>query len=142
MPAPPALLDEDTSRAIDRELLRRGFDVVSVHRVGPKNVDDAIVLERAIALGRVIITHNTDDYEALHAADLREGRSHPGIVCIPQLGPLSRRALRAAMMLDWIAAQPYASRLFVRGWLQQQLERGFQLPGDSADEVRQVLGRA
>lgn len=113
MPAPPALLDEDTSRALDRELRRRGFDVVSVHQVGPKNVDDALVLERAIALGRVVITHNTDDYRALQAAYERDGRQHPGIVCIPQVGPLARRALRAAMMLDWIADQPRGARLVV-----------------------------
>ncbi len=58
MPAPLALLDEDTSRALEHALRQRGFDVISVHSVGPRNVADALVVEHAIALGRVVITHN------------------------------------------------------------------------------------
>lgn len=94
MPLPAALLDEDTSRAIDQELRRRGYDVLSVHQVGPRNVPDAQVLERATALGRVIVTHNTDDYKALQIRYERAGRTHAGIICIPQVGPVARRALR------------------------------------------------
>jgi predicted nuclease of predicted toxin-antitoxin system len=142
MPAPPALLDEDVRLGLVPVLSDRGFDVLSVLHAGPRNVDDAIVLESAVERGRVMVTHNTDDYKALQAAYEREGRSHPGIVCVPQLGSLSRRALRVAMMLDWIADQPHASRLFVWGQLQQLLERGLRLPGYSEIEVLQVLGRA
>lgn len=45
------------------------------------------------------------------------------------------------MMLDWLGTQPYASRLFEWGQLQQLLERGFCLPDYSEDEVREALGR-
>jgi predicted nuclease of predicted toxin-antitoxin system len=140
MPAPAALLDEDVRPKLVATLSERGFDVVSVHRVGPRNVDDALVLERAIALGRVLITHNTDDFRAVHSAFLREGRAHTGVLCLPQRGSLSRRTLRAAMMLDWISAQPHESRFVVWGQLQQLLERGFRLPGYGEDEVREALG--
>ena len=64
------------------------------------------------------------------------------------VAPLTNRGfdvlsvLRVAMMLDWIADQPHASRLFVWGHLQQLLERGFRLPGYSEEEVQQVLGPA
>lgn len=142
MPAPPALLDEDVRLGLVAGLAARGFDVLSVLTVGPRHTDDALVLENATSLGRVMVTHNTDDYKAAHAAVLREGRTHLGVVCIPQRGSLSRRTLRAAMMLDWIADQPRESRLFVWGELQQKLERGFRLPGYEEAAVRDVLGWA
>jgi hypothetical protein len=140
MPAPPALLDEDVRLGLVSALVNRGFDVVSVHSVGPRNADDALVLERAIELARVLITHNRDDFKDVHSAFLHRGRIHTGIVCIPQRGSLSRRIVRAAMMLDWIATQPHVSRFFVWGQLQQQLERGFRLPGYDEEDVREALG--
>jgi hypothetical protein len=142
MPAPAVLLDEDTSRALERTLRQLGYDVVSVHSVGPKGVDDALVLEQSIALSRMVVTHNADDYRALHASFLRTGRRHPGILCVPQRGSLRRRTLRVAMMLDWIATQPYESGFFAWGHLQQMLEGGFRLAGYSEDDVRYALGWA
>jgi hypothetical protein len=119
---------------------QRGFDVVSLQAVGPRRVDDRRVLERAVGLGRVLITQNTSDFKSVHAAFVRADQSHPGIICLPQRGPLGRKVLRAAMMLDWIATQPHESRLFTWGHLQQQLEQGFRLPGYGKDEVRDALG--
>jgi hypothetical protein len=140
MPAPPALLDEDVRLGLVSALSARGFDVVSVHVVGPRSADDAKVLDRAIELDRVLVTHNADDFKVVHAGFIRAGRAHPGIICIPQRGSLLRRTLRAAMMLDWIASQPYHSRLFVWGQLQQMIERGLRQSGYSEDEVREALG--
>ncbi|HEV8638441.1 MAG TPA: DUF5615 family PIN-like protein [Chloroflexota bacterium] len=141
MPAPPALLDECMDVALVPALRARGFDVVSLQTVGPRSVDDALALERAVQLGRVLVTQNTNDFKAAHAVFLHGGRGHPGIICVPQRGPLSRRALRLAMMLDWVGAQDHASRLYVWGELQQLLERRFHLPGYDEEDVRQVLGR-
>lgn len=142
MPAPAALLDGCLDLALVRTLTQRGFDVASLLTVGPRGVADALVLERAADLGRVLITQNADHFKALHVALLRQGRPHPGVICLPQRGPLSRRALRAAMLLDWIGTQEYASRLFVWGELQRLLERGFRLPGYSDGDVLQALGQA
>jgi Domain of unknown function (DUF5615) len=114
---PPALLDECLDAPLVPALRERGFDVVSLLTIGPRGIADPAVLERAFELGRVLITHNADDFRAVHAAFLWQGRVHAGIICLPQRGPLRRRALRAAMMLDWIGAQEYASRLFVWGEL-------------------------
>lgn len=137
-----ALLDEDVRLTIVAALAERGFDVVSVHQVGPKGVDDTLVLERAIELGRVLITHNADDFKDVHAAFRQRGKTHPGIACVPQRGSLGRRIVRAAMMLDWIETQSHGSRLFIWGQLQQILEEGFRLPGYSEDDVREALGRS
>jgi hypothetical protein len=54
MPAPPALLDECMDVALVPALRARGFDVVSIQEVGPCGVDDVLVLERAVQLGRVL----------------------------------------------------------------------------------------
>jgi hypothetical protein len=142
MPAPAALLDECLDLALVGDLRQRGFDVLSLLTIGPRGVADALVLERATELGRVLVTQNADDFKAVHAAWRQQGRAHPGIICLPQRAPLGRRTLRAAMLLDWIGAQEFASRLFVWGELQRLLERGFRLPGYTADDVQEALGRA
>jgi len=142
MPAPAALLDECLDLALVRALRPRGFDVVSLLTVGPRGVPDMLVLERATELGRLLITQNTNDFKAVHAALLQQGSAHPGIICLPQRGPLGRRALRAAMLLDWIGGQEHASRLVIWGEVQQLLERGLRLPGYTDEEVRQAMGQA
>lgn len=113
MPAPAALLDECPDLALVGALRARGFDVVSLLVVGPRGVNDASVLERAAELGRVLVTQNTVDFKKRHAEWQQQGRMRPGIVCVPQTGEIGRRAVRIAMLLDWIATQPHASRLFV-----------------------------
>ena len=123
MPAPSALLDECMDVALG-PLGQRGFDVASPQAIGRRRVDGRRVVERAVGLGRVLITQNTSDFKSVHAAFVRAGQSHLGVVCLPQRGPLGRKVLRAAMMLDWIATQPHESRLFAWGHLQQQVEQG------------------
>lgn len=141
MAAPAALLDECLDLALVDALTRRGFDVTSLLVVGPRGASDAHVLERAAGLGRVLITQNTDDFKLLHAVWLQQGKAHPGIIGVPQRGPLSRRALRAAMLLDWVGEQEHISRLFIWGDLQRLLQRGGRLPGYSDADVRYALGR-
>ena len=143
MPAPSACLDECTDLHLVRALEARGFNVTSLQFVGPLGIDDGAVLERATELGRVLVTHNADDFRRQDAAFRRHGRPHAGIVCLPQSrgAPFSRLELRAAMMLDWVATQPYQSRLFSWGQLQEQLERGFRLPGYREEDVREAFGR-
>lgn len=142
MPAPPALLDECLDVAVVLALQQRGFDVVSLLTIGPRGVDDSRVIERAMELGRVLITQNGDDFRALHATCLRHHGAHPGIICVPQRGPLSRRVLRAAMMLDWVGTQAYDTRIFIWGDLQKRLERGLRLADYSDEDVQLALARA
>jgi predicted nuclease of predicted toxin-antitoxin system len=144
MPALPACLDECTHLRLLEALTARGYDVTSIQVVGPRAALDPVVLARATELGRVLITHNVADFRAADEAFRRAGRRHAGIIGVPQLrgAPFSRLELRVAMMLDWVGAQPDASRLFAWGELQRLLERGVRLPGYSEDEVRHALGRA
>lgn len=142
MAAPAACLDECTDLDLVAALRARGYDVTSLQIVGPRGVDDRVVLERAVELGRALITHNVADFRAVDAAFRREGRTHHGILGLPQArgGPFVRLELRAAMLLDWVGTQPDRFRLFIWGQLQQQLERGARLPGYGEDDVRQALG--
>lgn len=142
MPAPPACLDECTDLHLVRALGARGYDVTSLQLVGPLGLDDGAVLARATELGRVLITHNRGDFEREDAAFRHQGRHHAGIICLPQQrrGPFSRLELRAAMMLDWVGAQPYDARLFHWGQLQQLIEHGFHLPGYTNEDARHALG--
>jgi hypothetical protein len=121
MPAPSACLDECTDLHLVSALGARGYDVTSLQLVGPLGVDDDAVLERATELGRVLITHNAEDFRRQDGEFRRRGRPHGGIICLPQSrgGPFSRLELRAAVMLDWLATQPYESRLFSWGQLQE-----------------------
>jgi transposase len=72
---------------------------------------------------------------------LRQGRSHGGIICLPQTRPFSRLELRAALILDWLADQPYGSQLFLSGDLQRLLERGLRFPSYGEEDIRHALGR-
>lgn len=85
MPAPPALLDGDMELKLVPALTKRGYDVTSIQIVGPRSLDDAAVLARATELGRVLLTHNGPDFRTLDAAYRREGRTHSGVVELPQL---------------------------------------------------------
>jgi hypothetical protein len=104
-------------------------------------VSDALVLARAIDLRRVLVTHNIDHFRREHAEVLRPGRTHHGILGVPQRGSVERRTIRVAMLLDWIADQEHGDRLVVWGDLQQQLHRGLHLPAYSEPEVRLAIGR-
>jgi hypothetical protein len=139
---PAACLDECTDLHLVDALRARGFDVVSLQLLAPRGLSDDAVLQRATELGRVLISHNTEDFRRLDAEFSRQGRSHGGIVCLPQLrgAPFRRLELRASMMLDWLGTQPYTSQLFTWGQLQRLFEGGFRLPGYAEEDVRDALG--
>jgi hypothetical protein len=59
-------VDEHVHGAIIHGLRRRGVDVLTVQDDGYGNKDDPILLDRALAIGRVMVTQDTDF--------LREGR--------------------------------------------------------------------
>lgn len=74
-------LDEDTSATNLLLALRsRKVDVVTTLDAGFKEASDEAQLEWAEVNGRVIYTFNAQDFCALHAAFLRAGRGHAGII--------------------------------------------------------------
>jgi hypothetical protein len=78
-------LDEDSMRqALVRALRVRGFDVLTAQETGTVGWPDADHLAFATGEGRVLCTFNVGDYWALHGEYQRDGRSHSGIVLMPQ----------------------------------------------------------
>jgi len=120
-------------------LQSRGFDVLTVQITRSFGEDDSAQLERAAAAGRVLLTFNRRHFRRLHVSWLEGGRVHPGIVTIPQGGTAERRALRVAMLLDWLGAARLSS--FVT-WidLQTRLHAGEHVEGYTDADARIALG--
>jgi hypothetical protein len=81
------LLDEDVNPAVAEVGRGLGLDIVSVHKVDRRGLDDAPQLEFASASGRVFVTRNRDDYIKLTVAFYQRGAPHPGIIIVPYTLP-------------------------------------------------------
>lgn len=88
------LLDEDLPPAVAIGARRLGLDVVSVHEIGRAGqaISDGDQLSLAAEQGRIMVTYNRADYQALDAGWRLHGRRHAGILwCSESLIP--RRAI-------------------------------------------------
>ena len=77
-----------------------------------------------------------------HRLFLSQGTPHSGIILVPDTGPVTRLAVRTALLLDWIGTQEHHSRVFRWGALQTLLTQGYRLPGYSEEEVQYALGQS
>src|SRR5690606_3606954 len=69
------------SPTVARQLRQRGFDALSVRDIpGFQSRPDEELFVYALAEGRAIVTENIADFRLLVAHELRNGRSHPGLV--------------------------------------------------------------
>lgn len=142
MPAPPAYLDECVDEPLAEALRKRGFDILTALEAGNLAEPDHNQLAYATQVGRVIISYNRAHFLRLHRAAQAQDQPHAGIILLPQLPPLSRRVVRASMMLDWLAGRDHHFRLFSWGDLQQDLLRGYRIPVGTYTEAdaRHALG--
>ncbi len=137
---PRIYADEDIDRPLIEALRARGFDVLTVQITRSFGEDDAAQLERAAAAGRLLLTFNRRHFRRHHATWLEDGRAHPGIVTIPQGGTAERRALRVAMLLDWLGAARITSRFVTWSDLQARLHAGEHIEGYTDADARMALG--
>jgi predicted nuclease of predicted toxin-antitoxin system len=72
-------LDEDSAASVLVAMLRRGGHDVEVGQVGDR---DPEVLRRAIMRGRVLLSHNHDDFRDLHDLLVAAMGHHPGILVV------------------------------------------------------------
>lgn len=82
--------------AIALQLRERGWDVESIQGDHPALMaaDDAVVLERAAALGRTLVTDNIRHFMPLHEQHLSEHRTHAGLLFAhPRSYPRSKRTI-------------------------------------------------
>jgi len=94
-------LDEDSSRhQLIWALRARGFDVLTSFEAGMNAQTDDAQLGLAASEGRLLLTANVRDFAQIHWDWLCQGRTHSGIMLVPQqrysTGEIVRRLLRAA----------------------------------------------
>ncbi len=94
--------DEDIYGAVATALRRAGVDAVSTPETGRRGQSDESQLAWAAAEGRVFVTFNVAHFARLHAAWMRHGRRHAGIVVSSQrpIGDMVRRLLHLANTSD------------------------------------------
>lgn len=103
-------LDEDVSALVAVLLRGRGLDAVTAVGERMLGQDDAAQLERAIALGRCIVTHNRVHFEQLHRHYLASGRDHAGIIVATRRSP-HEIAGRIVTLLNVLTADEICSQL-------------------------------
>lgn len=90
------LLDEMLDATIAERLRQRGHDVQAVQEnpelLGKK---DPELLREALAVGRVLVTDNVQDFARLHQQCIASGEDHAGIILVsPASFPRSRGTIR------------------------------------------------
>lgn len=72
-------MDHHVHRAITQGLRRRGIDVLTAFEDGTEEEDDELLLVRAAALGRIVVSQD-QDFLGLAAEWQRSCRDFPGLV--------------------------------------------------------------
>jgi hypothetical protein len=104
------MLDEDLPPSVAVGARRQGLDIVSVHEDGRAGqaISDEDQLAFAAGQGRVLVTFNRADYQALDAQWRLRDRRHAGILwCSERVIP--RRAIGDLILALQAAAVRYSS---------------------------------
>ncbi len=95
------LLDEDLNPGVAETGRGLNLDVVSVHEIGRRGLDDREQLELAASDGRIFITRNRDDFIQLTVEFYQAGSPHPGILIVPYSLPNNQPARIAHSLEAW-----------------------------------------
>jgi hypothetical protein len=99
--------DEDFAYPVVVILRGSGHDVVTAQEDGRAGINDADVLARAHALGRIVLTFNRRHFERLH----RQGHAHSGIVSCTRDADFAALASRIEQGLSGRAAGRWCLRI-------------------------------
>ena len=101
------LWDENTSHHILRAIrrARSDLDIVTVQQLGLSGAPDRLVLDRAAADGRVVVTHDRTTMLGIVADRKRTGVPTPGVVVI-ELSKASVGEIASSLLFLAEAAQP------------------------------------
>ena len=84
-------LDDDSADALlVRLLLADGHDVQVPSQVGLAGEEDPTHFMHAIRSGRVLLTHNHDDFKLLHELVMLVAAHHPGILVVRKDNDVAR----------------------------------------------------
>ncbi len=100
-------VDEDAGEtAVIAALRARGVDLLTTLEAGRLGSSDADQLVYATQQGRAVYTLNAGDFARLHGEVLRAGRSHAGIIVIPeQRYSIGEKIRRLAAFLNATTAE-------------------------------------
>lgn len=91
-------MDEHVHGRITDALRRRGVDVITAQEDGHTGVEDAVLLARSTAMGRIMFSQDSDMLrEASHC--LKVGESFAGLAYADQLGITIGQAIRDLELL-------------------------------------------
>jgi predicted nuclease of predicted toxin-antitoxin system len=99
--------DENFYRPVTVRLRALGHDVLTVQDDGLAGEPDPVVLARAHALGRVILTLDRRDYERLH----RGGVAHSGILSVTHDTDFDALAARVDAALNGLTPGSWCLRV-------------------------------
>lgn len=101
------LWDENTSHHILRglRLARPELNIVTVQQLGLTGADDDVVLSRAHADGRILVTHDRTTIPACVASRMRAATGVPGVIIV-RLEQVSTRSAIDALVFVIDAAEP------------------------------------
>ncbi len=93
------LLDEDVNPRVAEIAL--GLDVISVHEIGRRGLNDWEQLEFAVSENRTIVTRNRDDFIKLAVDAYQAGKPHWGVIIVPYSIPNKHRERIARSLKSW-----------------------------------------
>jgi len=103
-------LDADVDVELTANLRRAGYDCVSAREVGNAALDDESQMVFAVNEGRVLVTHNIQDFVPIFERWWHTGLSHPGVVVSQQI-PLGELQRRVVHLLDGVTANEMQNNL-------------------------------
>ncbi len=95
------LLDEDLNPEVAETGRGLSLDVVSVHEIGRRGLDDRTQLELAAGDGRIFLTRNRDDFIQLTVEFFQAGSSHSGVLIVPYSLPNNQPERIAHSLRAW-----------------------------------------
>jgi predicted nuclease of predicted toxin-antitoxin system len=95
------LLDEDLDPTAAEVARGLALDVVSVHEIDHLGLSDEEQLRFAAAEGRILLTHNRDDFLALTTEFYRRGAPHRGVLIVTAGLPNNHPERLAHAMARW-----------------------------------------
>ena len=134
-------LDECVPASLLRVFHSHSCDTLFARRSQGLSDEDQLV--NATALNRLLFSQNQRHFRLLHRRFLGQGRSHSGIILLPQTLPFTRLRVRAGLLIEYVSTfDDQSSRLYTWSDLQARLTRGYRPPGSrySEDDVRHALG--
>ena len=86
------LADENLDGILVRGLLRLlpALDLVRVQDVGLSNTEDPVILDRAAAEGRILLTHDRQTIPGFAFDRVRLGQTMPGVFVVDDRMPIGR----------------------------------------------------